>query len=156
MGIEREAEDMGGPGRSLASSALSDKGRNVIMLVGCAITLCVREDVTERVGDSTVRAREGDRAGGRQHCTYARRGQREWATALCVCVKVTEWVGDSTVRTRGEDSASGRQHCACAGRWGEWAPALCVREYARKEKNRCRGIVEHTHCTKHLLNLFER
>ena len=114
MGIERDAEDMGGPGRSLASSASSDKGRNVIMLVGCAITLCVRVKVTERVGDGTVRAREGDRAGGRQHCTCARRGQHEWATTLCARVKVTERVGDSTVRARGEDSASGRQHCAHA------------------------------------------
>ena len=38
MGIERDAEEMGGPGRalssSLASSASSDNGRNVIMLVG--------------------------------------------------------------------------------------------------------------------------
>ena len=38
MGIEREAEEMGGPERalssSLASSASSDKGRKAIMLEG--------------------------------------------------------------------------------------------------------------------------
>ena len=38
MGIERDAEEMGGPGRllssSLASSASSDNGRKAIMLAG--------------------------------------------------------------------------------------------------------------------------
>ena len=68
MRIERDAEDMGGPGRilssPLASSASSDKGRNVIMLVGWVTTLCVREEETARVGDNAMRAHGGDRAGG--------------------------------------------------------------------------------------------